>query len=225
MRAPNNSGSTFFNYKKTFSIVLLAVCDANYNFTLVDIGCEGASSDGGVLQDSPLGTAIERNSLNFPPNSRLPNCNNPQEVPYILVGDAAFPLQKHLLRPYPGTNLPHNEDNFNYRLSRARRVIENTFGVLAARWRILLRTINADVTLVESIVKTCVCLHNFLRQQTAAYIRPGYVDSANDDDGLWRTEIHQNLASVARTRGGSTRHHDLLIRDYISNYLMQEGRM
>ena len=38
IQAPPRSGSTFFNYKKSFSIVLLAVCNDNYEFTLADIG-------------------------------------------------------------------------------------------------------------------------------------------------------------------------------------------
>lgn len=50
IQAAAKSGSKFFNYKKSFSIVLLACCDANHNFTLVDIGSYGSAGDGGVLR-------------------------------------------------------------------------------------------------------------------------------------------------------------------------------
>ena len=51
---PPHSGTEYFNYKKTFSIVLLALVDSNYNFTFADIGCQGRISDGGVLNKSAL---------------------------------------------------------------------------------------------------------------------------------------------------------------------------
>ena len=90
MQAPRNSGSSFFNYKGTFSIVLLAVCDVNYCFTLLDIGDSGRHSDGGVLSNSGFGQAMESGRLSLPDPEPLPGQTSP--IPYFFVGDAAFPL-------------------------------------------------------------------------------------------------------------------------------------
>ena len=143
MQAPGNSGSSYFNYKKTFSIVLMAICDAKYKFILVDIGDSGRQSDGSVYNNSHMGHAIENNLLNIPGPAKLPNSG--KTLPFVFVGDDAFGLKKHLMKPFPLQNLPLDQRVFNYRLSRARRVIENTFGIAASRFRVFRRPIIANV--------------------------------------------------------------------------------
>lgn len=99
---------------------------------------------------------------------------------YFFVGDVAFPLGKQLMRPYPGKMLDIMKGVFNYRLARVRRVIENTFGVLVARWRIFQRNTCAAPETIDKIVKATVVLHNFIRRHNTAkqqYMPPNYVDS------------------------------------------------
>ena len=59
MQAPHNAGSAYFNDKRTHRVVLLAICNANYEFVLVDIGNYVRQSDGSVYTNSHLGFYIE----------------------------------------------------------------------------------------------------------------------------------------------------------------------
>ena len=96
MQAPDNSGSMFFNYKKTFSIVLLAVCDAKYQFTLVDIGESGRKGDSGIYSASAMGTAIDANLLNFLDDSPIPGYKENLLFSYAFVGDEGFALKSRV---------------------------------------------------------------------------------------------------------------------------------
>lgn len=53
IRAPQNSGSMFFNYKDYYSTVLLAIVDANYKFIAVDVGSYGKEGDSGIQWNFP----------------------------------------------------------------------------------------------------------------------------------------------------------------------------
>ena len=94
------------------------------------------------------------------------------------------------MRPYPAT-LDETQRIYNYRVSRARRTIENVFGILAERCCIFRKAIRTDIKTVEAIVQACICLHNFL-QLTAksAYSPQGFIDSEMEDGSIcpgdWR---------------------------------------
>ena len=202
IQAPAGGGSSFYNYKGSHSIVLLAVCDAYYRFIVVDVGDSGKQSDGGVLSNSSFGQALEAGALHIPLPKTLPDTRT--EAPFVFIGDEAFPLRTNMLRPFAGTNLPEQEAVFNYRLSRARRIIENSFGILAARWRIFRRPIVAAPDNVVIFTKAAIALHNFLRTtESTVYCPPGYIDAedglGNVIDGDWRREV-SNDSGLTRIR-------------------------
>jgi len=163
--APANSGSVYYNYKKTFSVILLVLVDANYNFIMIDVSCLGRSSDGGIFSHSVLGKQSENGNLNIPLDSCLPRTNI--EAHFVIVRDEAFPLKTYLMRPYPGRQSSGNDfmTYFNNRLSRPRRVSENVLGILAQKSRIFLRTIKSSPENVDYIISAACELHNFIRRQ------------------------------------------------------------
>ncbi len=161
IKAPADSGSLYYNYKVQFSIVLLAVVDANYLFRVVDISAYGKSSDGCSLSACAFGRALRDGTLNLPDDEPLPNGEHLGPVPFVFVGDKAFPLQKHLLHLYPGRAIPVDQRVFNFRLSHARRIVENAFGIMAAQLRVYHRVSPCNA---ENIVQATTILHNFIRR-------------------------------------------------------------
>ena len=163
MKSPEKSGSLYFNYKGSFSVVLMALVDANYKFIYINVGAYGRNSDGGIFSNSDLGKALANNDLHLPEDCVLPQAVNLGPLPYVTVGDEAFPLQKHLMRPFPGKQCSEDKQLFNYRLSRARRVVENAFGILASRWRLYHTKLAMRPGVVKKVVKATCVLHNMLQ--------------------------------------------------------------
>eukprot|EP00795_Rhopilema_esculentum_P005709 gene5709-10959_t len=228
IECPKLSGTLYHNYKGFFSIVLLAICDANYCFTLFDLGQYGSNNDSGVLANSQMGRMFEDDALNVPGERKL--CGDDQKsLPYFLLGDEIFPLKTWLLRPYPGQNANEEQKVYNYRHSRARRVIENAFGILTARWRIFQKPIRGTVANAEKYTLACLALHNYLRLTENAYYSPsGFMDSEDKDGniipGEWRlqrcNETHfGGIDELRPVRGSRARTDAIEARDRLKKYL------
>jgi hypothetical protein len=219
LTCPKNTGSKFFNYKGSFSIVLMALVDSEYRFTYVNIGKQGRISDGGVFGHCSLFRALIENKLNLPPPSALPG--DTQKLPFFLVGDEAFPLRKFLMKPYPQRNLSHDQRIFNYRLSRARRIVENAFGILASRFRIFLKPINVSPERAELMVLAACTLQNMLRHfhPLAVLGRVDREDPVTHEiiPGSWRSEI--TLERLPALRGNNATKASKAQRDYLCDYV------
>lgn len=96
------------------------------------------------------------------------------------------------------------------RISRARRIIENTFGILCTKWRLLLHTIETSTENTIAIVKAILCLHNFLLVESNSRHNPlGMVDKEGagheEVNGTWRNEILTPLPQAKMRRDRSSR--------------------
>lgn len=205
---PDNSGSSFFNYKKYHSMVLMAWTDADYKFIYIDVGAYGGSCDSSVFKNSNMGIRLEENSLNIPNERILPHDNNGKNMPFYLLADDAFGLSNNILRPYSKRNLSYEKKVYNYRHTRARRMVECTFGILANKWRIFHRGLDVNLDFAESIIKTCCVLHNLVRIKDGIQFKDTFYDAPLE-----------NIISHGDNRGrnltGGTN-----VRQYLTSYFV-----
>ncbi|KAG5876835.1 hypothetical protein JTB14_014164 [Gonioctena quinquepunctata] len=205
IQTPTNSGSEFYNYKKYFSVVLMALVDAEYCFMFADCGCQGRLSDGAVFRNTRLFKKIEQNELHCPP--REPPMGRNKEVPYVFVGDDAFGLRETIMKPFSGKHDKGIKYRiFNYRLSRARRVVENIFGLLASVFRVLRKPMLLQPDEVGLFVMTCVVLHNFSRRSTSSRSLNSpngtfdFEEDGNVIEGAWRQANTDTMTSLLPLR-------------------------
>ena len=157
VKPPAQNHTDFYNRKGWYSIILQGVVDHNYLFTDVMVGWPGSVHDARVLANSNLYyKAINKKKL----NSNHIKILGKDIYPYLL-GDSAYPLNTWLMKPFPHNSvLSDSQKSYNYRLSRARIVVENAFGRLKARWRRLLKQNDMNVAYVPQVVMACCILHN-----------------------------------------------------------------
>ena len=144
-----------------------------------------------------------------PPFRQLPNDTEETCVPYVLLGDEAFPLRCDLMRPFARHGLTNKRCIFNYRLSRARRVVENAFGILDNRWRLYNHCIYLNPDNVITAVKATVVLHNLLTLPN---------DKVHTDVVDNRTEIHGDAFQDLAKQGNQPATAANDVRHYLTDY-------
>ena len=217
---PHLAGSHFFNYKKFYSMVLMAVVDADYKFIYIDVGAVVAESDGGVWARTGRSHMLHSGEAHLPQPKCLPNTPHTSSPShYYLVADDAFPLRPYLMKPFPCRGLTKEERIYNYRLSRARRTVENAFGILASRFRVLHTSMCLRADRVEAVVMAACVLHNLLRNLS---LEGDTINPQADDttDGTWRNDpqlgqpLQRTSGNTSNNEGKAQRN---LLKDYVNS--------
>uniref|UniRef100_A0A1B6H4T8 DDE Tnp4 domain-containing protein n=1 Tax=Cuerna arida TaxID=1464854 RepID=A0A1B6H4T8_9HEMI len=206
-----HAGSVHFNYKKFYSIVLLAIADANYKFVYVDIGAYGKDCDSSILQSTDFWKRLTLGELDIPQSKGLPPKGI--KVPYVFIGDSAFAIHEHILKEFSNNNMSVKQRVFNYRLHRARRYVECAFGILSNKWRIFHRPLNVSKKFSKNIVKACVVLHNIVRSRDVG---------GQDDEIIVPGSQFRNLIRNTKQTGKTGKG----VRTIFANYFVSdEGKL
>lgn len=207
----------------------MGIADAKYRFTYVDVGAIGRTSDGGVFNQTSFFKSLTKGDLPLP--APIPLTGREEPIPYFLVGDDAFALSNNLQKPYSKKSLSGLERIFNYRLSRARRIIENAFGILAHRFGVFGRPIRLGPEKTKKVTIACCALHNYLLTRTSnVYSTPTLADrydaEGNVVNGDWRqavnTENNFHPLQIHRTFDSNK---GIAIREELSQYFVHEGEL
>ena len=155
--SPAEYRTDYHNRKGSYSIILQCLVDDKYRFTDIYVGWSGRVHDAHVFQISRL-FAKASNGVLLPDTAKD---IDGVRVPLVILGDAAYPLMPWLMKPYINNRrLDDEQKHFNYRQSRARMVVENTFGRLKTRWRVLLKQMEIGIKSVPNVISACCVLHN-----------------------------------------------------------------
>lgn len=211
VQKPAHSGSLYYNYKLYFSIVLMALVNANKEFIMIDVGTNGRVSDGGVLFYTKFWELFEKGDFNIPDAAPLPN--TAQKFPHVIISDGAFALGKHLMKPYPQNACNAERVTFNYRLSRARQVVEGAFGIFG----VFQKAMCFEPSKAATIVSTCCYLHNFLlKTQPRLYLASNWTITNKSTEGL---------LDLAPNNTRNTPNDAKKIRENFCQYFSNEGKL
>ena len=128
--SPKDCPADYYNRKGWHS----GTVDHTGRFIDVYVGWPGRVHDARVFANSSLYRRGQNSTL-FPGHTKE---IAGQDVPLVVLGYPAYPLLPWLMKAFPNNGrLSQEQKKFNYSLSKARVVVEHSYGRLKGRWRCL----------------------------------------------------------------------------------------
>ena len=157
IKIPSENHTDYVNRKSYYSIIMQGLVDSRYLFRDIVVGWPGSVHDARVLSNSEVYKLGNDGAL-FPD---IKETILGQDIHPCILGDPAYPLLPWLLKPFPeNQNTPTKHRRFNYRLSRPRMTVEDTFGRWKGRFPRFAKRIDMKVEGVVHLVAASCILHN-----------------------------------------------------------------
>ncbi|XP_040065408.1 uncharacterized protein LOC120839220 [Ixodes scapularis] len=194
-----------------FSIILLALVDHRYRFRYVNVGTPGRCHDAHVYRRSALAAVLQGPTLQMP----MVTVNGTTVSPVILC-DQAFPSTSNMLKPYPRKDVKKGspQEGFNRHLSSARRVVENTFGKVKARFHFIMKRMECEVDNALLVVRACCILNNVCEDFNDG-VEPQWLSDVATEDWVYLQPV---CITDAEADNGQS------VTDAIAGYLHQRSR-
>ncbi|CAL9685020.1 unnamed protein product [Knipowitschia caucasica] len=208
IKAPQHAPSEYYNRKGFYSIILQGVVDYRLRFWDINVGWPGKVHNARVFSESSIFREGQSGTL-------LPNITETfagTEVPLVILGGSAYPLQSWVMKPYPDhAHTTPAQLHFNYRLSRARMTVERAFGRLKGRWRCLMTRNDGQLENMNDVVAACCVLHNFCEDNSECCEDLGFEDNEPSENP--RPHVDVAIPQLTTTATANT------VRDALCSYL------
>ncbi|XP_013099811.1 putative nuclease HARBI1 [Stomoxys calcitrans] len=213
----------FLTERKTRDpIVMLASCNTKYQIINVDVGLIHEV----VENDNFVKNLIQNNLPSLPADMQMPDTGI--VLASYVVTPSTFPLIKHTMRPYPGKMLRPDKSNFNERLKKCSDYLDNSFGVLLYKWKVLQNKFTCLPETACHIVQSCVILHNYAIEHDRSYFYKELVDNFDPDtqqykNGVWRETLTLPKSNLYENFQQNSDDVGFVNRDLLKDYLYREN--
>ncbi|XP_037933432.1 uncharacterized protein LOC119668107 isoform X2 [Teleopsis dalmanni] len=150
----------YLNSKGWHSTMLLALVDYKYRFLYINVGAPGRCSASYVFQESALKKQLENATILEEMTKQL----GQTQVPVVTIADFSFKLSKRVMKPYPFVKESADRAAYNDKLSESIKVAKNAIGHLKGRFRRIGNVVDNNMQNVNTVIKACCVLHNFLNE-------------------------------------------------------------